>query len=128
MRIAYFDCFSGVSGDMILGALLDLGLSLKTLESELGKLPLEKFKLVSRKVTRGRMVATKFEVLTDETQVSRTLPEIIDLVERSGLGTPLKNRGKEIFRRLGRAEAKIHGESPEKVHFQRLAPWIRSWI
>jgi len=120
MRIAYFDCFSGVSGDMILGALLDLGLSLKTLESELGKLPLEKFKLVSRKVTRGRMVATKFDVLTDETQVSRTLPEIIDLVERSGLGTPLKNRGKEIFRRLGRAEAKIHGESPEKVHFHEV--------
>ena len=103
-----------------MGALLDLGLSLKTLESELGKLPLEKFKLVSRKVTRGRMVATKFDVLTDETQVSRTLPEIIDLVERSGLGTPLKNRGKEIFRRLGRAEAKIHGESPEKVHFHEV--------
>ena len=120
MRIAYFDCFSGVSGDMILGALLDLGLSLPALEGELGKLPLEKFKLVSRKVTRGRMVATKFDVLTDETQVSRTLPEIIDLVERSGLGTPLKNRGKEIFRRLGRAEAKIHGESPEKVHFHEV--------
>ena len=120
MRIAYFDCFSGVSGDMILGALLDLGLSLKTLQSELGKLPLEKFKLVSRKVMRGRVVATKFEVLTDEASVSRTLPEIIDLIERSGLDTPLKTRGKEIFRRLGRAEAKIHGESPEKVHFHEV--------
>ncbi|HEY4687308.1 MAG TPA: nickel pincer cofactor biosynthesis protein LarC, partial [Candidatus Subteraquimicrobiales bacterium] len=120
MRIAYFDCFSGVSGDMILGALLDLGLSLPALEGELGKLPLKKFKLVSRKVTRGRVVATKFEVLTDEASVSRTLPEIIDLIERSGLDTPLKTRGKEIFRRLGRAEAKIHGESPEKVHFHEV--------
>ncbi|MBI2913691.1 MAG: nickel pincer cofactor biosynthesis protein LarC [Chloroflexi bacterium] len=115
-RIAYLDCFSGVSGDMLLGAILDAGLPLEALRSELLKLPLEGYSLDAKRVTRGDITATQALVRVRDEQAPRTLGDVLALIEGSSLPAGDKERGAAVFRRLAEAEAKVHGETVEAVH------------
>jgi len=120
MRMAYFDCFSGVSGDMILGALIDAGADLHELESELGKLNISGFTLKAEKTTRKGISGTRFFVDADHSHAERHLTDIERIVDDSGLTDDIKTRAKTIFRDLAHVEAKIHNTDPGDVHFHEI--------
>ena len=120
MRIAYFDCFSGVSGDMILGALIDAGADLHMLESELGKLKISGFTLKAEKTTRGGLSGTRFFVNQDRSHAERHLRDIERIMDDSDLPDDIKSGAKSIFRELAKVEAKIHNTNPEDVHFHEI--------
>lgn len=121
-RVLYFDCFSGCSGDMILGALLDAGLELETLKKGLTGLKIGGYQLGAEKVRRASITATKFTVILDEQvrQHQRGLSEILGIIGSSQLSDCVKQKSSAIFRRLGEVEAKIHGIPLEEVHFHEL--------
>jgi pyridinium-3,5-bisthiocarboxylic acid mononucleotide nickel chelatase len=160
-RIAYFDCASGASGDMVLGALVDLGLPLDRLRAELAKLPLTGYRLDARKVERAGIQATKVDVVMEGESgpaagdghgegnghghdhdhglshehehehehehghghgghPHRGLREILRMIETSGLDAGVKERSSVLFRRLGEAEASIHGTDVEDVTFHEV--------
>jgi pyridinium-3,5-bisthiocarboxylic acid mononucleotide nickel chelatase len=120
MRIAYFDCFSGVSGDMILGALIDAGADLHMLESELGKLNISGFTLKAEKTTRGGLSGTRFFVNQDRSHAERHLTDIERIMDDSNLPDDIKSGAKSIFRELAEVEAKIHNTNPDDVHFHEI--------
>ncbi|MEG6523218.1 nickel pincer cofactor biosynthesis protein LarC [Desulfotomaculum sp. 1211_IL3151] len=120
MSIIYFDCFSGISGDMIIGALLDAGLPFRELEEELAKLNLANFQIKSEKVIKKGITATKFSVVTDEQQPHRHIGDIHKIIQESSLEEPIQGTVMKIFNRLAEAEGKIHGVSPEKIHFHEV--------
>lgn len=170
MRTLYLDCFAGVSGDMFIGMLIDLGLDAKLLEQELSKLTLSGYNLKYEKVLKAGLNATSFKVyLSDmdgnprladsdfeETQVddhhpdhdhhhehphiehdhhnrqeapgnhsvgemhSRSLGDILDLIQSSPLDSPIKERIIHVFNRLGNAEARVHGKTIETIHFHEV--------
>ena len=122
MRIAYFDCFSGISGDMTLGALLDAGLDFKVLDSKLKKLNLSGYRLQARKVKRGELSGTKFDcvIAGERTIAHRRLKDILRLIDRSSLGPRVKALAKEIFENIGKAEAKVHGAKNKDIKFHEL--------
>jgi uncharacterized protein (TIGR00299 family) protein len=121
MTLAYFDCFSGISGDMILGALVDAGVSIDVLRAELAKLDLPGYTLKAEKVKRSSIAATKVHVVIDhKDQKSRHLSDIVSIIESSALSSPVKDKSSRIFTRLADAEAKVHGTSPDKIHFHEV--------
>jgi len=120
MKIAYFDCFSGVSGDMILGALIDAGLDVRELELELGKLKLSGYKLKAEKTTRKGISGTKFSVEAAEQNAKRSLKDIVAIVDRSDLDDDVKALSKKTFQELATVEAEIHGKDVEEVHFHEV--------
>jgi len=122
LRIAYFDCFSGASGDMILGALLDAGLDLDALKQQLATLPVEGFDLRADRVTKKGIAAVQFDpqVDTQAKQPHRHLKHIREILDGSGLTAGVKERALAIFTRLAEAEAKVHGTTIEKVHFHEV--------
>ena len=120
MRVAYFDLVSGISGDMTVAALLDLGLPRKVLREELDKLPGVGFRIrVGKKVVNG-IRATRFQVLPGEAQPERSWADIRRLIERSRLSAEVKSRGLAVFSRLAEAEGKVHGVPPDRVHFHEV--------
>jgi uncharacterized protein (TIGR00299 family) protein len=122
-RVVYFDCASGASGDMLLGALLDLGLPLDELRADLARVPLGGYRLEARHVHRAGLRALKLDVVADEPahgQAQRGLREILELLERSTLDAAVKQRAASLFRRLAEAEAAVHGTAPEDVHFHEV--------
>ncbi|MEW6571113.1 MAG: nickel pincer cofactor biosynthesis protein LarC, partial [Nitrospirota bacterium] len=123
MKIAYFDCFSGISGDMCLGAIVDAGVSLIAIEKELKKIPLSGYKLSAWKVRRKNLVARKVDVLLDSSvhQFLRKWKDVAKFVEDSSLPHDIKEKGLNIFGRLFSAEADVHGRSPARVHLHELA-------
>lgn len=124
MKILYFDCSSGVSGDMILGAFLDLGLNLNFLKKQINNLGLKGIELRAKKVRRGELFGTQLEIIYNKQKTSnefRTLPEVVKLIEKSKLSKVVKNLGKKIFINLARAESKVHGERIEHIHFHELS-------
>jgi pyridinium-3,5-bisthiocarboxylic acid mononucleotide nickel chelatase len=120
MKILYFDCFSGISGDMILGALLDSGLTLEALQAGLSELSVQNFQISSRKVKKGSVSATFCEVVPGHEHAHRHLSQIEKIIEESALSEQVKSQSCRIFRRLAEAEAKVHGTSPEKIHFHEV--------
>ncbi len=120
MKIAHFDCFSGISGDMVLGAQVDAGCRLEHLEAELRRLPLGGWKISAEKVARGGLVATRAKVETAEHHHHRSLGTILSLIDQAGLPPRVADRASKIFRRLGEAEARIHNVPIEKVHFHEV--------
>jgi uncharacterized protein (TIGR00299 family) protein len=121
MRIGYFDCFSGASGDMILGSLIDAGLSARRLREELKKLRLPTIHLKVRKVLKAGISATQVIVEgRHEKRSHRNLKEILRIVERSGVEVEVKEKSKEIFKRIASVEARIHQTRMEEVHFHEL--------
>ena len=121
MRIAYLDCFSGVSGDMLLGAMLDAGLPLDELRSTLSCVPIPGYTLGAEKVTRAGIAATHAIVDVTEEQPARTLPDILSIIADARLPDADKERATAVFRRLAEAEAKVHGTSPESVLMHDVA-------
>jgi pyridinium-3,5-bisthiocarboxylic acid mononucleotide nickel chelatase len=115
-RLAYLDCFSGVSGDMLLGAIIDCGVTVEELRSELGKLSLDGYQLSAGKVTRAGLAATQAVVEVAGEPAPRTLGDVLEVIEKSGLPHEDKEKGARIFERLAEAEAKVHGETVETVH------------
>ena len=144
MKTAYFDCFSGAAGDMILGALLDAGLDFARLEAELANLGLAGFRIEAEKVTRGGIAGTKLHVHLDDEHHhhphsddrledghlhgrhrtddahGRGLPEILRLIGQAALPDAVKLTASRVFRRLADAEAEVHGKPPEEIHFHEV--------
>jgi len=120
-KTLYFDCFAGASGDMIVGALLDLGLDAKLFKNEVDKMPLNGYDIKIRRIVKSGISATKFDVLreTEETY-ERHLHDIEQIIDTSRLAAKVKDRSKTVFRLLAAAEAKVHGTTPDKVHFHEV--------
>jgi pyridinium-3,5-bisthiocarboxylic acid mononucleotide nickel chelatase len=119
MRVLYFDCPSGAAGDMILGALVDAGVSFETLQRDLASLPLRGWRLTAREVQRGAFRATKVDVDIDAAahHHHRGLADVLAVVEQSGLSPGVKATAGRVFTRLADAEARAHGTTREAVHF-----------
>ncbi|MBC7261724.1 MAG: nickel pincer cofactor biosynthesis protein LarC, partial [Chloroflexi bacterium] len=121
MHCAYFDCFSGASGDMLLGALLDAGLRLEELRDCLASLPIEGYEIVAETEVRQGVRGTKATVhYSEEGQPHRHLPDILGLIENSALPVAVKRTASAVFWRLARAEARVHNVAPEEVHFHEV--------
>jgi hypothetical protein len=120
MKLCYFDCFSGISGDMVLGALVDAGVELPHLEAELRKLPLFGWTISAAKVKRGPLLATHVRVESGEHHHHRGLGDILSLLERGELAPRVAERAAEVFQCLAEAEARVHGIPVEKVHFHEV--------
>jgi len=124
LKIAYFDCFSGISGDMCLGAVVDAGVSIKELEKELKEIPIGGYRLTAKKVKRSGFASTKVDTAVLSQRLAphalRKWKDIEKIINRSGLSEEIKQRGRRIFKRLFEAEAKVHGEAFERVHLHEL--------
>lgn len=120
MRTAYFDCFSGISGNMILGALLDAGLELEALKEALAELGLSGYEIEARKVLKRYIAGTLVDVKVQEEGVERHLGDILDILEESSLPGEIKETCGKIFTRLAEAEARVHGLDVEDIHFHEV--------
>ena len=121
MRGLYLDGFSGVSGDMLLGALVDLGVEVAHLRAELRKLPVRGFEITARKVGRAHLAATKVDVAMGRgRQPERNLREIRRIVQGSRLSTEVRGRAMKAFERLVKAEARVHRMPVDKVHLHEV--------
>jgi len=120
MRVAYFDCFAGISGDMTLGALVDAGVDFDRLKRGLAALPVEAYELTRERVVKNGIAATSVNVQAEETSAPRTLSNIVELLARSGLPPRVKERSQRAFERLAEAEARVHGTTPEQIHFHEV--------
>jgi len=120
MKAVYFDCFSGISGDMTLGALVDAGCSVDVLRNKLQGLPVPGWEVSSEKVWKNGMAATHVRVKTQETQTHRSLTTILDILKQSNLDQRVKARASAIFTKLGEAEAAVHDVPLEKIHFHEV--------
>ena len=121
MKVAYFDCFSGASGDMILGALIDAGLSPRLLREELKKLRLPSVHLKATRVLKGGLSATQVVVEgKGEKKSHRTLKEMLRIIDRSALEPGIKEKSKEIFQRIASVEGEMHRRPMEDIHFHEI--------
>jgi pyridinium-3,5-bisthiocarboxylic acid mononucleotide nickel chelatase len=120
MKIAYGDLIGGVSGDMFVAALLDLGLPLNRLRAELKKIPTLQCDIRSRKKTIHSLRASQFQVTCPKHEAPRSWKQIRDLIKRSKLDPAVKSTSSEIFAALAAAEAKIHGVPIDQVHFHEV--------
>ena len=123
MKIAYFDCFSGASGDMLLGALVDAGADLNALEAQLRRLPVAGWSIAAEKTKKKGIAATQVRVQPGEHHAHRGLGEILWLIgeaAKEGLSPRSAALASRIFTRLGEAEAKIHNTTVEKIYFHEV--------
>lgn len=130
MKIAYFDCVAGASGDMILGALVDAGVPLETLQERLAALHLEEFDLKTEKVVKNGFSATKVTVITNDRVADnsehhhhhhgRHLSDIEAIIRQSGLAKHIQENAINMFQRLATAEAGIHNAPVENVHLHEV--------
>ena len=121
MKIAYLDCFSGISGDMFLGALLDAGLSFEGLEKVLRTLPLDGYSLEMKREERGKIFGIRFMVNErQEKRPHRGLKDINKIIQAGNLSKEVKDKSIEVFESIAQAEGKIHNYPPEMVHFHEI--------
>jgi len=120
MKIAYFDCLAGASGDMILGALLDAGLSDQDLLQGINALDLSGFDLNIHTVYKNGIRATKADIQIEDNVTERRLPDIVTIIQDSHLPDDIKKKSIAIFQRIGLVEAEIHGTPLQKVHLHEL--------
>ncbi|MDP2999745.1 MAG: nickel pincer cofactor biosynthesis protein LarC [Bryobacterales bacterium] len=119
MKICYFDAFSGIAGDMTVGALIDAGAAFEPLAGALDSLGMgAAFRI--EKVKRGGIAATRFVVEGGEQRAHRHLPHILRMIDAGALPDQVKENATAIFRKLGEAEARVHGVPVEKVHFHEV--------
>ena len=120
-RIAYLDCVAGISGDMLLGAMLDAGLPLDSLNSELEGIAVAGWSLRAEPVKRGGIAATKAHVdLEEAPQPHRRLPDVLSIIEGSSLPSADKARASAVFDRLAAAEARVHGVATDEIDFHEV--------
>ena len=121
MSSAYFQCIGGASGDMILGALLDAGLTLNDLQGALANLNADGYSLRTQRAQRGGLEGTHLVVeLDDSGRRTRTIQNFVDTVEASGLSDSVIRQSKEVFLRIAEAEAKVHRTEPGETHLHEL--------
>lgn len=125
LRTAYFDCYSGISGDMILGALVDLGVDIKDIRKALKKLDLKGYKLQAKKIQRNGLACTQITVDIEKPKPQHSHPHrsftsIKKLIEQSDLPAKVKNNSIKIFKRIAKVEAQIHNTTIEKIHFHEV--------
>jgi uncharacterized protein (TIGR00299 family) protein len=122
MTLAYFDAAAGASGDMILGALVDAGLPFEALRDSLAGLAVEGYALRCERVMRRGVVATKLhvELLDTPAPHARHLRHIVELLDNSELPPEVRAKALSVFQRLAEAEAKVHGTTPERIHFHEV--------
>lgn len=128
MKILYYDCFAGISGDMNLGAMLDLGVDQKHLLKELGKLPIDSYKIKVCKDKRGGITGIKVDVIVPPQKKTssrhhmpeRTFRDITKMIKGSNLSSNIKKISLDIFTCLAKAEGKIHGHKVDDVHFHEV--------
>jgi len=120
MKIAYLDCQSGISGDMMLGALVDAGVDLVAIQAGVDSLGLPSCRLEAEEVRKKGFRATKVNVVYEPEHAHRHLHHITDMIDGSLLTAAQKDLAKRIFTRLGEAEAKVHGTELQKVHFHEV--------
>ncbi|MGB8476267.1 MAG: nickel pincer cofactor biosynthesis protein LarC [Candidatus Acidiferrum sp.] len=120
MKLAYFDCFSGISGDMTLGALVDAGCPDEQLRAELSGLQVPGWELTAEKVWKNGMAATYVRVKTEDQSKHRSLSTILEILEKSRLAPLVRERAGAIFKKLGEAEARVHDVPLEKIHFHEV--------
>lgn len=122
MKVLYFDCYAGISGDMTVGALLDLGVPLELLRESLALLPipLSSYTVRQEETSRRGVRATKFSVRMEEHQPHRHYSGIAAMIEQSSLPEGVRERAQRIFFRLAEAEAKVHGVEIGEVHFHEV--------
>jgi len=120
MRLAYGDLIGGISGDMFVAAMIDLGLPLRKLKAELQTIPTLQFTLKAAQKSVHAVRATQFQVICPRGESARSWPQIRRLLERSKLSSTIKATSVDIFTRLAQAEAKIHGVDVEQVHFHEV--------
>src|SRR5215203_4348020 len=120
MRTLYFDCFAGASGDMILGALVAAGVDANYLREQLALLPVSGFQLGFETVNRSGLSATYARVETPHEHKHRHLSDIKQIIEGSALSSAVKQRAVQIFTRLAEAEARVHNEPVDHVHFHEV--------
>ena len=122
MKVAFADCFSGISGDMFLGALVDAGLSMDELSATLADLPVSGYQITAEKVVRGGISGTSVRVrLSDPAnEPHRHLGEIETIIQKGKLSGAVQAKAIEVFRALAEAEASIHGVPIEAVHFHEV--------
>ncbi len=122
MKILYLDCYSGISGDMFLGALVDAGLDIALLGRELAKLGLKTFTIKAKKTTRQGISATKLDVVIKKgvLEKERSLKDITSIIERSKLDRDIKDKACAIFKSIAQAESAVHGKSVKDLHFHEV--------
>jgi uncharacterized protein (TIGR00299 family) protein len=120
MKLAYFDCFSGISGDMTLGALVDAGCAVEHLRSELGGLQVPGWELTAEKVWKNGMAATYVNVKTEDLSKHRSLGAILEILKKSRLEPVVRERAGAIFQKLGEAEARVHDVRLDEIHFHEV--------
>ncbi|MFT4577608.1 MAG: hypothetical protein ACI9UO_000421 [Nitrospinales bacterium] len=125
LRTAYFDCYSGISGDMILGALVDLGVNINDIRKALKNIDLKGYKLQAKKIQRNGLASTQITVAIEKPKPQHSHPHrsftnIRKLIEQSGLPSKVKNNSIEIFKRIAQVEAQIHNTTIEKIHFHEV--------
>jgi uncharacterized protein (TIGR00299 family) protein len=119
-QIAYLDCFSGIAGDMLLGALIDAGLPVETLSGQLRLLPLSGYEIRVEERKKGGIRAKQVVVAVTEEQPHRTWPQIRAMIEESTLAAGVKAKAVAVFHALAEAEGRVHGVAPEEVHFHEV--------
>jgi len=120
MKTLYLDCFSGISGNMLLGAFIDAGLPEGRLREELAKLSVSGYEITVQSVEKCGIHATYVDVKLTSRQRHRHLPDIFRILDESALDDEVRDKSKAVFRRLAEAEAKVHGTSVEKIHFHEV--------
>ena len=121
MKIAYLDCFSGISGDMFIGALLDAGLSFEDLDQKIQALPFDSFYLEMKQEARSQIFGTRFVVKTGgQEQAPRNLEVIRNIIRKGSLSSGVKDKSISIFEALASVEGKVHNKPPEEVHFHEV--------
>lgn len=122
MKALYFDCFSGASGDMIVGALLDAGASFDRLRKALDTLGVPGYTVSAEKILKRGISATQFRVVVDPNipKPPRHLRHIIEIIEQGDLPAAVKSASAETFRRIAEAEAQVHNTTVEKIHFHEV--------
>ncbi len=141
MKVLYFDCFSGISGDMVVGALMDLGVGEEAFKRELSKLKLSGYDFVVKKTVKNSITVTDFKVDLDEDiyakhnkdyvhkqhqhghcehNHARNLKDIEELIDSSDLSNNVKQFSKKVFSEIAFAEAKVHNKTVEEVHFHEV--------
>ncbi len=121
MKIAYFDCSSGISGDMILGALVDAGVSFDRLKEGLSQLNLDGYTITAATVLKRGIRATKVDVVIDSPDLpGRPLKDLREIISDSALDTAIKSKSISIFQRLAEAESVVHNCPVEDVHFHEV--------
>lgn len=121
MKVAYFDCSFGISGDMTVSALLDAGAPFEELKSYLQTLPIKGYTVIKEEVSRNNFRATHFKVEIDYTEHHhRGLSDVVKIIRESELPDPVKDSSINTFEILAEAEASVHGTDKEKIHFHEV--------